>query len=273
MFHSRSVFVLAGLIMATPWSSARAQYPSLFLNSPAYGEGAWSWFGSTPEGDINRGIGAYLAGTGFYQYNTAWAAAIDSDRMRRENDYLARVQEAQSRRYARRLAAEQERINRIRKEIDDRYRDAPTAWDVEHGDALNHAFRLLTASPSVLRRDRGAGPTISIALVRRLPLRYAPGAETIRLDRVMDLPSLPPAVRAYVLGVGADPLADYLKRLESESETTVGQLLGFMQDCHLQFGVAESGMQKAAYRELYQHLASLIRTERPAEDRVAPESR
>src|SRR5262249_50674244 len=127
--------------------------------------------------------------------------------------------------------------------------------------------------PSVLRRGRGVGPTIPIALVRRLPLQYAPGAETIRLDRVMDLPSLPPAVRAYVLGAGMDPLADYLKRLESESETSVGQLLGFMQDYHLQFGVAETGIQKAAYRELYQHLASLIRTERRAEDRVASESR
>ena len=130
MPHSRSAFVLAGLIMASPWSSASAQHPGLFDYSPAHGEETWSWFGSTPEGDVDRGIGAYLSGAGLYQYNTAWAAAIDSDRIRRENDYLARVQQAQSRQYTRRLAAEHERINRIRKEIDDRYRDAPTAWEI-----------------------------------------------------------------------------------------------------------------------------------------------
>ena len=273
MSQSRSAFVVAGLILATPWGQASAQYPGPYVGAPVYGFGAWPWFGSTPEGDIQRAIGAYLTGAGFYEYNSALAAAIDSDRIRRENDYLAAVYQAQSRQYALRLAAERERITRIRKEIDNRYREAPTAWDVEHGDALNYLLRLLTASPSALRGGRGAGHRIPIAMVQGLPLRFAPGAETVRLDRVRDVPSLPLAVRIQALGAGADPADDYLKGLHDESETTLGRLLGFMQEYHLQFGVAETGMQKVAYRELYRHMASMMPAERPAEDRVAREDR
>jgi hypothetical protein len=273
MSHSRSAFVWAGLILAIPLSSANAQSLSPFADSPVYGGYAWSWFGSTSEGDIDRAIGAYLTDAGLYEYYAAWAEAIDSDRIRRENDYLARVVQSQSRIHARRLATERDRIARIRKAIDDRYREAPTVWDVEHGDALNYAFRMLTALPSCLGHGGGAGATIPIAMVRHLPLRYAPGAETIRLDRVKDVSNLPPAVLAYALGARTDPADNYLRGLRNESETTVGQLLEFMQEYHLQFGVAETAMQKTAYRELYQHLARLIRTKRPAKDRAALSSR
>jgi hypothetical protein len=49
-----------------------------------YGGFGWEgWGGHTHEGDLARGLGAFAAGTGFYNKQTAIANSIDADTVMR----------------------------------------------------------------------------------------------------------------------------------------------------------------------------------------------
>jgi hypothetical protein len=166
-------------------------------------------------------------------------------------------------RLTQRRTAHRARLNRNRQSIDDRYRDTPTLRDIERGDALNAAWRQLAASGSFLQRHRDT-VTIPSAVIRQLPLRSAPDAVTIQLGDVQTLESLPAALRNHVVRVGATRLVNYLEFLSREPETSLGELLSFMEAYHLQFGVAETVSERAALRELYPHLARLRDAAQPS---------
>jgi hypothetical protein len=257
MFRTHLPLMLAGLIVATAGTSARAQYVYTTSYAPAYGPNLWVWPGSTMEGEAARGMGMAWIGAGVYEYNAAWAAAIHSERIRRENAALELAFLMQCERLARRRAGARARLNNSREGIEERLRYAPTARDVDDGNALNLAVRQLTASRSYSPESPEATVPIATATIRQLPLQYAPGGVTLRLDRREAARGLSPVFRAYINRVGPARFTKCLKDLDREPEMTLAQLLRFMELYHLQFGAAETIKQGAALREVYPHLASL----------------
>src|SRR5262249_49440007 len=152
---------------------------------------------------------------------------------RRENEYVWMCQQMQNRRYALRKEAARDRCHRGRKGIEDRYRSAPTVRDVEDGNALNFAFWQVAVPGGSLRLGREPARPIPSERVKRLPLRYAPAALTFQLDGLTAI-GLPTALQEHLVRVGAVPFADYVKELDRHSDTTLGELLAFMQAHHLQ---------------------------------------
>ncbi len=258
MFGKRLLLGLAGLFLATATTSASGQvyYPYPCPYPYPYSADLYLWPGSTLEGDIDRGMGVYLMGAGVYNYYTAWAGLINWERWRRECEFIEMSQQIQNRRYVLKRAAQHEMRERNRKKIEDRHRQSPTARDVVCGDALNSAFREITTASEILRDSREAAMPIPSDLVRQIPLRHAPHALTFQLERV-SASRLPIAIRRYVAGAEANAFAKYVRRLNTQPTTTLGELLNFMQVFQLQFGVAETPSQRLAFHKLYSRLATV----------------
>jgi hypothetical protein len=256
MFRTRLPLTLACLIFATVGSSARGQNFYPYPYSPGYPANLWVWPGSTIEGDIDRGMGIYMMGAGIYNYDSAWAAAINWETARRENEYLAMCHREQLRIYAANRARQHARIEHSRTETDDRYRHAPTARDVESGNALNLAYRELAVAIDYLHKSREAALPIPSALVKQLPLQYAPNALTFQLESVA-ANRLPRPRRAQLVGAEVAPFDKYLGELNDLPVTTLADLLRFMQIHHFQFGAAETPAQRECMIRLYPALTKL----------------
>jgi hypothetical protein len=256
MFRTHRALLLACLTVANVATSARAQGGYPYPNSPGYPANLWLWPGSTIEGDIDRGMGIYLMGAGVYNYDSAWANAINWETARREIEYLEMCHRMQARIYALRKASEHERIEQFRKETVDRYRTAPTARDVESGNALNLAYWDLSAAIGYLQKSREAPVSIPSALVKQLPLQYAPEAITFQLGSVTP-DRVPQPPRARVGGVGCEPFHKYVGELNDLPVTTLADLLRFMQLNHFQFAAARTPAERASMIRLYPALAKL----------------
>lgn len=109
----------------------------------------------TVEGDILRGQGAFAAGAGWYNLNTAKGNAINVQAMRNFNEEVRLNLENSMQRWKekdtkRKLTAEEakKRAQQRLKQI----RENPTADDVRSGDALNMLTVVLT-DPSVKQQD------------------------------------------------------------------------------------------------------------------------
>lgn len=109
----------------------------------------------TAQGDILRGQGAYLAGAGWYNLNTARANNINVDTWKKYNLEVQRLYQVWLRdrathiQYKRKLTAGvQEDLARKAEEAQRRWRENPSPDDITSGDALN-ALAMDLADPSV----------------------------------------------------------------------------------------------------------------------------
>src|SRR4051812_34641708 len=123
--------VLAAVLLVQG-SAVRAQY-GYPVGYGRYGWGGWGG-GSTPQGDMARGMGVYAAGAGAYNQQTAVARSINAQTVMQWNEYMyesavnsARVERA---RQAKRLQNTVETQDAMYK----RLRENPNTRDIYQGD-------------------------------------------------------------------------------------------------------------------------------------------
>ena len=82
----RSAAALAVAVVVFPGTMVRAQYGGYYPG----GYGGWGGWGGggTVAGDTARGLGAFAAGAGQYNVDTAQAASINTDTTMRWNNYV-----------------------------------------------------------------------------------------------------------------------------------------------------------------------------------------
>ncbi len=104
-----------------------------------YGWGGWGGGGETPQGSIARGMGAYAAGAGVYNQQTAVARSINADTAMRYNQYMYESNLEATRKHSALLAKNKADTNQAQAQIQSRLRDHPEPRDIYMGDALNVA--------------------------------------------------------------------------------------------------------------------------------------
>jgi hypothetical protein len=203
--------------LAFPLLEANAQYYYPYgIGGGGYGFGGW---GATPDGDIARGMGAFVAAAGVYNYDSATAASINADTVMRVNEYLYQSQleanrlfwEYENRKVGRSNAVQANALASMA-----RIRDNPTEADIDSGAALNAVLDQLS-DPKILNGSalRMANAKIEAGLIREIPFRDATDAITITLSQLTDEKSWPLPLRAPEF---AEPRAAYTKAVADALE-------------------------------------------------------
>jgi hypothetical protein len=189
----RRAAVLAIALAAGPWCSARAQWGYYPRGYAGYGWGGWGGGAQTPQGSIATGLGAYAAGAGYYNQQTAVARSINTDTAMRFNEYMYESEQEATRQHHARLAGARADNTKAIQQIQDRLRNHPDAHDIRTGDALNAAVAEIEDPRAYTRILKKAQVKIGGELIRDIPFRYAPGAITVSIHRLTREPP-PPAL-------------------------------------------------------------------------------
>ena len=176
-FFGRSL--LLAVVVALPGVSAHAQY-----RYPAgYGGwGGWGGGGSTVQGSMARGMGAYAAGAGAYNEQTAQARAMNANTAMQWNDYMYQINQRNSANEVIRL---NKKVQKTTETADATYRrlhDNPDPRDVHTGDALNVVLTEL-ANPKVYTQfvQKSTQP-IDSGLVKNINFQHAADMILISLE-------------------------------------------------------------------------------------------
>jgi hypothetical protein len=158
-----------------------------------YGGFGWGgWGGQTAQGDIARGLGAYAAGAGYYNQQTAVANSINADTVMRWNQYVYESQMEINRQHHARLAKERLQNSEARGQIADRLRNNPAEADVLSGDALNLAYDEITNPRVYVKALQGADQRIGADTIRNIPFKYAAAAISVSIhDLIKEGPPAP----------------------------------------------------------------------------------
>ncbi len=168
---------LAGLMSLMTASFAHAQY----------GMYGWNGWGSTTVGgDRARGMGAYAAGAGIYNEQTAEARAINTQTNMNLNEYLYESEQIHEQQYYQKMAGREARTREAGREIQDRHLNNPTPADITSGDAVNALYRWLSNPkiPYDLMHSAGADLTLSGDEVRKIPLNSAAQGVVVSIARL-----------------------------------------------------------------------------------------
>lgn len=193
--HRLILGALALLASAPLEAGAQAYYPY----GQGWGGGGFGGWSSTPGGDIARGMGAFAAGAGTYNLDTAQANSINANTLMGINQYMylssMEAGQIERMRYARHKMIVDKSVESAEK-IAQQIRDNPTEADVDNGAALNAVLDQLS-HPSILNGSslRMANAKIPAKLVRAIPFRDNTDAVTIALDQLTDEKSWPIELR------------------------------------------------------------------------------
>lgn len=147
-----------------------------------YGWGGWGGGGQTVAGDTARGLGAFAAGAGTYNVQTAQARSINANTAMQWNQYMYLSSLEAGKRYREKQAKERNLINETADTIQKRLRDNPTEADIMSGDALNVALEDVTAPKVYTRALRAARMPLPGTAIREIPFNYASAALTVSVD-------------------------------------------------------------------------------------------
>ena len=191
--------VLAFVLTAVQGTSVHAQwgYPGGF---GGFGWGGWG--ASSLEGDVAMGMGAFAAGAGFYNLQTAQADAINTDTVMRWNQSMYQAQQNSLGHYAARLKAEHARNLKDRAAIHDRLRNNPSTRDITDGDALDvllDDFQNNAVSATTIGQIK---TPLAPALIAEIPFEYASEGMTICLNRMTLDETWPLALRVEAFRPG-----------------------------------------------------------------------
>jgi len=179
----RNLAALATSIAALQGGAARAQY-GYPVGYGAYGWGGWGGGGETVQGSIARGLGAYAAGAGYYNQQTAVARSINADTVMRWNQYWYESQVNANRSERERLARRQLGNAKAHDQIYKRLRDNPEPRDITQGDALNVALEEIN-DPRVYSKALDAAKVkIGGETIRDIPFQYAAAAITTSIHQI-----------------------------------------------------------------------------------------
>jgi len=178
MHSLRNRLLVACCVAALAAFPARAQY----YYPPGYG-GWGGWGGaSTPVGSAAMGMGAFAAGAGTYNVDTAQARAVNANTAMQVNQYMYEVNLNNAKSYYARVKAQQKEASSTGEEIYKRLRTNPDEHDIHSGDALNVVLDDLlnpTIFPKVIE---AASQPIQSQLVKNVVFRYAPNMIAISLE-------------------------------------------------------------------------------------------
>ena len=195
MFRNIRLVILGLAIAATTAGGTRAQF--YYPGGYGYGGSGFGGWGSTPQGGILRGLGAYAEGEGVYNYDTAVAESVDANTAVRLNQYLWNSEIDARRRYAARQAARLNMNNAQYKAHEYRLRNNPSQGDIDSGAAPNLILEQLTdpkvTSGSTLRM---ADAKVPASIIREIPFRDETDAITLSLDDLTDPKSWPLSLRS-----------------------------------------------------------------------------
>lgn len=149
-----------------------------------YGWGGWGTDSSV--GSAFRGMGAFAAGLGAGDLQSAQADAIRTQSFLELNEYLyqsSRMYRAQA---AAARRAERERSADARDELRERKLNEPTPSEIESGEALNNLLFELDnpGIPDSVVRDSADGMSIPGAAIQKIPFRFAHRGIAISIDRL-----------------------------------------------------------------------------------------
>jgi hypothetical protein len=197
MLRGIRLVVLGLAVIAMTEGSARAQYYYPYgYGYGGYGFGGW---GETAPGSILRGMGAYAAAAGVYNYDSAVAGSINTDSFIRLNNYLYLSELEAQRRYALHHAAKLNLDNAHYKAYQSRLRNDPLKEDIDGGAALNVLLNQLT-DPKVIGGSasslRMLNAKIPATAVREIPFIDETDAITISLDDLTETKNWPAALRS-----------------------------------------------------------------------------
>ena len=152
--------------------------------SAQYGYGWGGWGGSTVQGDIGRGLGAFSAGVGQGNLENAQAASINTDSVMRWNQAVWESQHALN--VSNYLMRQQRQAtnDKAQAEIYDRLRNHPETRDIQDGDSLNVLLDILQ-HPEVFRTAYKQTRTpLPREVIQDIPFEFASEGMTICLDRI-----------------------------------------------------------------------------------------
>jgi hypothetical protein len=152
-----------------------------------WGFGGCGWMGwgvGTAEGDVARGMGAFAMGVGFYNKKTAIADAINTDTVKRWNEYVHESQATLNRKRRERLTAARERTANLAESNQKRLRDNPAPRDIFQGSALNVSLDEINDPRVYAKALEGSRVKIGGQKIRLIPFRYSPAAVTVGLHQL-----------------------------------------------------------------------------------------
>ncbi len=179
--------ILVGLAALAPAAHAQYNYPGGY---GGYGWGGWGrgygGYGGagTVGGSVAQGMGAFAAGEGVYNLETAQARSINANTAQQWDNYIWQTQQAVNRIHMDTVEGERKRRNEARHEIYDRLRNNPTEADVNNGEAMNVVLDELSSPKIYLRALKGAGAKIGGEAIRDIPFQKASAAITTSMHHL-----------------------------------------------------------------------------------------
>ncbi len=180
----RIALAIAIALGAAHGATARAQYG--YYPHGGYGSYGWGGWGGaqTPQGNMARGMGAYAAGAGYYNEQTAVARSINADTAMRYNEYMYQSNQVAKRQHHDMLAADKSRNIGAYDKNQERLRDHPDRHDIEMGDALNAAVDVIEDPRVYGKMLQGTKVKVGGQMIRNIPFRYAPGAINVSIHNL-----------------------------------------------------------------------------------------
>src|SRR5579864_5495539 len=183
-----------------------------------YGPYGWGGWGSTPPGDMAMGLGAFAAGEGQYNLNTAQANAINADTVMRWNQANWQTQHAINVSYYYRRLRRREQNNKAQAAIYDRLRNNPNPYDIENGDALNVALDELFNPKVYGSTVRMIKTPLSNQIIRAIPFEHSSEAVTICMQELTAKEGWPEALRSDTFAPARKELQEAIQDALAEDE-------------------------------------------------------
>jgi hypothetical protein len=152
--------------------------------------------------------------------------------------------------------ADRARIAAYHAEREDRLRNRPEWRDVMLGDSLNLALADLAPLGDYLSQAEASAVPIPARLVKRIPLLYRPTLEAMSLEALSAEPG-PSAFQHVVIDRDAARFRAFVRRIARSEEISLGELIAFMRDFGLRFGVARRPAERQMYLMLQDRLSAL----------------
>lgn len=175
----RTSFVVVVVIASSASAHAQYRYP------PGYaGWGGWGGGASTVQGDAARGMGAFAAGAGAYNVQTAQARSINANTAMQANDYMYAITRRNAANEMQHMARRKNDVNETAAKTYSRLHDNPSPSDIHRGDALNVVLDELTDPQVYSQVVQKATQPVNTDLVKNIPFQYAAQMITISLEDV-----------------------------------------------------------------------------------------
>jgi len=188
----RSAAILAIALAVGQGASAHAQYGYYPHGYGGYGWGGWGG-GQTVGGNAARGMGAFAAGAGVYNEQTAQARSMNVNTAMRYNQYMYESHLEATKQHNALLAQQRGQNIQAQDQINERIRNHPDQHDIETGDALNTAVDEIEDPRVYSKNLQRAKVKIGGEMIRDIPFRYAPGGICTSIHKLTQGPP-PPAL-------------------------------------------------------------------------------